>query len=139
MSDRELESFKKNMVTLFTIFKNKPNLLVKYILKYDIISDDIKEVIINNKELNKRSKEMELNEEDDLDLPYFSNVKDMKKYYDSIFKTKEDLDDINYPMLNEPKKETLLKDLKEAIKNEDYEKCAKIRDYCIKKDIIIKL
>lgn len=139
MSDKELEMFKKNMVTLLTIFKDKPNLLVRYILEYDIMSDDDKEFIINNKELSKKNKEMEMTEDDKLDTPYFSNFKEMKKYYDSIFKTKEELYDIKYPNLNEPKKDILLKDLKEAIKEEDYEKCVRIRDYCIKKDIILNL
>lgn len=139
MDEKELEAFKKNMVTLLMIFKDKPNLLVKYILEYDIISSETQRLIIANKELSKRSKEMEMDEYESLDIPYFKNFKEMKKYYDNIFETKQDSLTINYPNLEEPKKETLLRDLKEAIQNEDYEKCSKIRDYCIKKDIILNL
>jgi hypothetical protein len=137
MNEKELEAFKKNMVTLLTIFKDKPNLLVKYILEYDFISPEIHKFIIDNKELKKKGEEME--KEDSLDIPYFKNINEMKKYYDKIFKTNTKSITINYPSLEEPKKDILLRDLQEAILEEDYEKCARIRDYCMKKDIILNL
>jgi|VirMetMinimDraft_7_1064189.scaffolds.fasta_scaffold10411_3 hypothetical protein len=139
MSEKELEAFKKNMVTLLKIFKDKPNLLVKYILEYDIMSSETQRLIISNKELSKRSKEMEDDEDENLDIPYFNNFKEMKKYYDNIFETNQDSITINYPSLEEPKRDTLLRELKEAIEEEDYEKCVKIRDYCMKRDIILNL
>ena len=139
MNEKELEAFKKNMVTLLMIFKDKPNLLVKYILEYDIMSPETQKFIIDNKELKKRSKEIEEDEDENLEIPYFNNFNEMKKYYDKIFKTNQDSISINYPSLEEPKKATLLRDLQEAILEEDYVKCAKIRDYCLKKDIILNL
>ena len=138
-NDKDLEILKKNMVTLFTIFKDKPNLLVKYILEYDIIAPDVQKFIVDNKELKVMREKMENDENDKLETPYFRNIPEMKKYYDNIFQTNPDFDSINYPNDNEPKQETLLKDMKEAILSENYEKCTKIRDYCLKNDIVLKI
>jgi hypothetical protein len=144
MNDKELNTLKKHMVTLLTIFKDKPNILVKYILEYDILPDNIKHNIIENKELKNRSEELELDDDDNLETPYFSNIKEMINYYHNFFKSDniysesdsyDEFSKITFPYQEEPKRDSLLKDLESAIENEDYEKCAKIRDYCIKKNI----
>lgn len=137
MTDKDLNQLKMNLVALFTIFKDKPNLLVKYILEYDIIPSNIKKNIINNEELCKKSEELEVSEDDVIEQPFFTDIKNMLKYYDVFFKTTDDLD--NIININQNQKEALLQELKEAIKNEDFEKCAKIRDFCNKKKIVLNL
>ena len=129
--NRKSKILKKNLIAFLTIFDGKPNMLAEYLMEYDIITEKIANMLINNKELSKKSKELKDNGE--IEKPYFSNIEEMKEFYNSFFKTERVFDPIN-----NPSQASLLEEIKKAITNEDYEMASKIRDYCKINNINIK-
>lgn len=131
------DMLKRNLVTLFTLFQNKPNILTKYIIDNELLSTNMENFIIENDELTKKSKEIE--ENDEIKIPYFTNFKEMMSFYDKFFETNSILEHINYPSNENISLESLNRDLLEALSVENYEKCARIRDYCLKKGINLNI
>ena len=134
MSNKKKKILKANLITFFTIFDGKPNMLVEYLLEYDILNNDLINFIINNKELIIMSKELKENGE--IEKPYFTSIEEIQNFYIKFFIKGEDY--IHPLLTEETKKEALISEFKKAIANEDYETCAKIRDYCILNKINIK-
>ncbi len=131
------DKLRRNLVTLFTIFRSKPNILTKYIIDNDLLSTNMKKFIIDNDELTNKSKEIE--ENDDITIPYFTNFKEMQSFYNKFFETNVISEPINYPSSEDVSIENLTRELLEALSIEDYEKCTKIRDFCIKKGIDLNI
>ncbi len=127
MSPRKNKILKKNLITFLTIFDGKPNILAEYLLEYDILDDKLIALLINNKELTKKSKE--LKEKGEIEKPYFTSIEQMQEFYNKFFILEKDK--TLHPLLGaETKQESFILELKKAILNEEYELAAKIRDYC---------
>jgi hypothetical protein len=126
---------KKNLITFLTIFDGKPNILAEYLLQYDILDEKTIKLLINNKELSKKSKE--LKEKGEIEKPYFSSIEEMQEFYNKFFTV--DKDKALHPLLGaETQEEALILELKKAIEKEDYELAVKIRDYCLINGIDLK-
>ena len=133
--NRRDKIIKKNLITFLTIFDGKPNILADYLIEYNILNEKLISLLISNKELNKKSKE--LKDKGEIEKPYFSTIEEMQEFYNSFFLIEKQK--IVYPISGiEPNQETLIKEIKDAITKEDYEMASKIRDYCITKNIDIK-
>jgi hypothetical protein len=135
MSSKKNKILKKNLITFLTIFDGKPNILAEYLLQYDILDEKVIKLLINNKELSKKSKE--LKEKGEIEKPYFSSIEEMQEFYNKFFTV--DHDKIIHPLLGaETQEEALIMEIKKAIEKEDYELAAKIRDYCMLNGIDLK-
>jgi hypothetical protein len=134
MGSKKNKLFKKNLITLLSIFDGKPNILAEYLIQFDVLSDKQIEHITNNKELSKKSKEIK--ESGEISKPYFSSLEDMQNFYNKFFiKDKENI----HPILGSAsKEEAIFLELKKALENENFETAAKIRDYCEKNNIDLK-
>ncbi len=132
MRSKKNKILKKNLITFLTIFDGKPNILAEYLLQYDILDENIIKLLINNKELSKKSKE--LKEKGEIEKPYFTSIEEMQEFYNKFFTI--DKDKIIHPLLGaETQEKAFILELKKAIEKEDYELAVKIRDYCILNDI----
>ena len=60
----------------------------------------------------------------------------MDNFYNKFCQSNDESKSINYPSMKSMDADSLWRELQEAISIEDYEKCSKIRDYCLKKGII---
>ncbi len=132
MNAKRNKILKRNLITLLKIFDGKPNLLAQYLLDYDVLGDNVKSKIMNNKELAKRSKELKDNGE--VIMPNFTNLEEMNLFFDRFFESTATYLPV---LVSDAKIETLLAEIKTALKREDYEKAAKLRDYCATKGIDI--
>lgn len=136
MSNKKRKLLKNNLITFLTLFDGKPNMLVEYLMEYDILDDKLISLLINNKELLEKSKE--LKEKGELEKPYFTSIEEIQAYYSKFFVY--DNQNILHPLLGSAsKQEALILEIKKAIQNEDYETCAKIRDYCKKNKIELNI
>ncbi len=131
---RSKKNLKRNLITFLTIFDGKPNILAEYLLEYDLLDDNIIKLLLNNKELNNKSKE--LKDKGEIEKPYFTSLEEMQKFYNQFFiSEKKQL----YPLLGaETQEESIILQLKNAILSEDYNLAAQLRDYCQKNNIDIK-
>jgi hypothetical protein len=129
MKDDNEEKLKKHLVALLHLFKDKPNLLVNYVLQYGSFKKDFKDRIINNTKLEEIYDSIRENRE--IEKPYFVNLDEMHKYYDEAFRKYSERVR-PHPVLNAATdKEALTLQLENAVAAEDYERAAKIRDYMI--------
>jgi hypothetical protein len=58
MKPNKNKLLKKNLITFLTVFDGNPNILAEYLLQYDVLDSKIINLLLNNKELNKKSKEL---------------------------------------------------------------------------------
>lgn len=121
----------QNLITLLTLFKDKPNLLAEYLMEFDALSDNFMDNISNNKELSKMWEELDSSGE--IEVPFFFNIEMMDRYYRNLFKS-----DKKFKQMKNKKEEELIIELKKALLDEDYEKASKIRDYFLIKNINIQ-
>jgi hypothetical protein len=120
------DNLKRNMVALFKLFENKPNLLSKYLLSFDILTEKTKRFINNNDNLKELADEIE--KKGEFEKPFFSNIDEMYEFYDKFFKNNGKIDKKNKEF-----KSSLDTELQRAIENEDYETAAKIKKILDKK------
>lgn len=113
----------KNLITLLNIFKNRPYHLYKFLLENNALNNEFLEKICKNEKLS------------DIDLvkmseesKYFSNISEMKKYYNSFV---EDLDTLKSKKSSKDLEIEINKMLDESILSENYEESTRIRDYMI--------
>lgn len=121
---------KKNLITLLKVFENKPNLLAQYLLEYDILDDKMKKLLLDNKELFNLSKE--LDDSMEIKIPYFNTIEEIEFFYSKFF------NNINGTLSKESSEEIFNQQLKTYLINEEYEKAAKLRDYCMKNNIFLR-
>lgn len=134
MSSRKNKILKKNLITFLTIFDGRPNILAEYLLEYDVLDEKTISLLINNKELSKKSKE--LKEKGEIEKPYFTSIEQMQDFYSKFFMWDKDK---TFPLLGAAThEESIALEMKKAITNENYELAAKIRDYCKVNDIDLK-
>ncbi len=134
MSSKKNKIFKKNLITLLSIFDGKPNILAEYLIQFDVLSDKQIEHIINNKELSKKSKDIK--ESGEINKPYFSSLEEMQNFYNKFFITEKEK---KHPILGSAsKEEAIVLEMRKALESENFEAAAKIRDYCEKNNIDIK-
>lgn len=116
-----------NLIILLKLFKNKPYQLAKYMLENDAFKDIFLEKIINSKKINEISDKIKGHDVIE-EKTHFNNVTEMKRYQQDLlqplaFKGKED----NFENLQKKLNFQLI----EALKKEDYESAARIRDYML--------
>ena len=114
------DQLKYSLNKLFIMFKDKPNILIDYFIKYDALKEEFVNKIINSSKLNNTKEE---------EKPFFKNIEDVKSYYSTPFEENE-----NILENKESEEDILKKQLNTALEEEDYEKAAKIRDYIKKID-----
>lgn len=120
----------QNLIALLTLFKDKPNILADFLFEYKAFNIDFNDILSNNKALQKIW--MELDETNEIEIPYFMNLESMDKYYRNFFKK-----DKTFISLKNKKDDILIEELKQAIKNEDFETATKIRDILVSKKVDI--
>lgn len=125
----EDDKLKVNLVALLHFFKDKPNLLVNFLLEYEALKKDFKDRISSNDKLDKIYESYYNKEE--IDEPYFKDVEDMQEFYKQLFEKRKKKNQNHVLITSTNSKEVLNKQLEEAVEIEDYEKAAKIRDYMI--------
>ena len=104
--NRRDKIIKKNLITFLTIFDGKPNILADYLIEYNILNEKLISLLISNKELNKKSKE--LKDKGEIEKPYFSTIEEMQEFYNSFFLIEKQK--IVYPISGiEPNQDTLIK------------------------------
>lgn len=134
MSPRKNKRLKQNLITFLSIFDGRPNILAEYLLEYDILDDKIIALLLNNKELGEKSKE--LKEKGEIEKPYFTSIEEMQEFYNKFFAYDKER---SFPLLGAAtQEEAIILEIKKAIENEDYELAAKIRDFCKNNNIDIK-
>jgi hypothetical protein len=135
MKPNKNKLLKKNLITFLTVFDGNPNILAEYLLQYDVLDSKIINLLLNNKELNKKSKE--LKDKGEIEKPYFSSIKEIQEYYNKFFIVEKEK--IIHPLLEvETKEQSLMLEMKKALEKEDYELAIKIRNYCIENNLDIK-
>lgn len=108
-----MDILKNNLLAFFELFKDKPNLMVEYILENDILTDKTKKFFIGNDQLRNFTK--------DDKKPFFRNFDELKDYYDKFFINNGKI--VNRVNINSIFNIEILKEeLREAIKIEDYER-----------------
>jgi hypothetical protein len=140
MDSNRDEILKNHLYTIFFIFKDKYHILVKNLIEQKALSDDFKDRVITNETLKNIFNS--LREKGDFDIPYFKTITDLENYFKTMFTDYTPMDD-NIEMDFDSthfyekyktnrlleSKDTLLKQLQEAIDKEEYEKAAFLRDY----------
>lgn len=129
MNDKEKELYKKHLVALLYVFKDKPNILANYILDHESLKKRFVDKIKESDKLARISESLDNNE---YVKPFFINLEEMQKYFNSLFGAdeKENTKKQVNPILGASStKEALFNQLKNAIDEEDYEKASKLRDY----------
>ena len=127
--DEKDDIFKANLIALFYQFRDRPHLLANYFIQHDALKDLFMERIAGNTKLASIYEEMKNNQ--DVQKPYFHNLEEMQKYYNSLFEHEgRSKNNLVHPVLGaSTQEEALRKQLAEALLKEDYEKAAKLRDY----------
>lgn len=131
-----------NLIIILKLFKDKPQYLIKFLLENNAFTEDFLTSVFNSTELNRlrtfnEKEENESNSDMFLKLPQFRNISDMNKYFKNIIKEDEDFDEENiYENLNKELEKTLIDQLRTALKQENYEAAASLRDRM--KDLNIK-
>lgn len=126
MKEIDSDILKDKLKILLKIFESKPNLLAQYLVEYNILSEDFLSKLDKNKNIENQLNFY--NQNNNIEKPLFSNLEEMQEYYNSLFE--ENKDDIKHPVLGvSTRTEMLIKQLKDAIKSENYDKAAKLRDY----------
>ncbi len=130
MSEEEKEIFKKHLVAMLQVFKDKPNLLANYMIEYGPLKKRFVNKIINSDALNRISQSIK---EEEYVKPFFINLEEMQKYYNSLFEVEGETvkRQVNPILGSSTTKEALFKQLNKALEVEDYSKAAKLRDYII--------
>ena len=122
----EDDILRRHLAALLYQFRDRPFLLAQYFITHEAISDNFKNSVVNNNKLSKLSDDMKNNIESE--IPYFHNLEEMQKYYNSMFESKK-VKSIHPILGASTKEEALRKQLNDALNNEDYELAVKIRDY----------
>ena len=104
------DKFKEKLITLLTLFKNRPNHLAKYLIDNSAF----------NKPFVNRVLKSKLDVDDDV---YIDNIARMDDVYNSI------LDDMKLSKTDDEIETDLNLKMIELINNEKYEEAAKLRDY----------
>lgn len=123
------DDINKKFVTLFKLFKNRPYHLAKYLLENNAFSKQFLNKITKSTKLTEITSQDEINKY----LSYnFKDIHQMEDFYNSL------LDEIKDITMNKSKSEIskeLNEKLDEYIKEENFEKAAKLRDYMQKNSI----
>lgn len=109
-------NYEDKIIELFKLFKNKPYLLAKFLIKNEAFSDSFINKIIHNMEIS-----------DVGDEKVFKSIKELEKFYDSLIS--EDIENDN------ELEKSLNNKLNEFINEENYEQAAYIRDIMKEKNI----
>ncbi len=124
MNIEEDEEFKKNLINLLKLFKDRPYHLAKYLITNSAF---------NNSFYNKILKSDKLNSLKDQPTTYFYDITEMEDFFNSF------IDDIEEIKTNKKNIEKITKEVNEKmsylIENEKFEDAAKLRDYMIKNRI----
>lgn len=128
MEDNEQDAiFKAHLTALFYQFKDRPHLLANYFIQHDALKEIFKDRIIDNNRLKNIFENMKNNQE--AEKPYFKDLEEMQTFYNGLFEKNAHESKV-HPVLGASTKEEALKiQLENALKSEDYEKAAKLRDY----------
>ena len=127
MGSNEFDDFEKNLVCFLRLYQNRYHHLSKYLIENNCLSQEFIENIKSSKKLSDLSQKYELQE-----LPniYFSNFKEMNKFFDNL-STNYNFEGADTEKISEQ----LNSKLEELLKNERYEEAIKIRDYMIQNNI----
>jgi hypothetical protein len=127
-----MNDLQRKLAALFHMFRDKPHMLADYFEKYDALNDNFMSMILNSESLDKIADKMENDE--DIEKPYFTNIEDMQIYYNSLFEADRTTKRTNiHPVLGaSTNEEALRKQLADAVEADDFEKAVKIRDYMLK-------
>lgn len=129
MSDNIYE----NLVTLLKLFKDKPQYLVKFLLENNAFTEEFLKKVFDSTELKRINtlKDSDVSEKDIFSqLPHFKDITSMNNYFSSIIngKNKPAKSENIYDLINKNLREKIIKDLDDAIENENYLLAASIRD-----------
>lgn len=131
------EEIAEKLKIFFKIFEKKPNLLVKFIVNYDVIDTSFLEQLSKNVEIEKQLHFYNKNKK--LDIKFFKDLVHMQEYYNSLFKDESNQEEQKHPILGfRTRSEMLVNQLKTAIVEENFEKAANLRDYIKSLDINIE-
>ena len=120
------DDLKKRLVALLALFRDKPNILVNYLLHFDALKKDFKERIKTNPFLKDISGE--LSEQKDIVRPYFTSFPQMQDFYNQAFIRAKDTKSTNVlAVANEP--DVLRLQLRSAVEDEDFARAARIKKY----------
>lgn len=118
--------FEHNLSLLLKLFKNRPNHLARFLINNNCLTEEFKDMVLNNYELNELDSE-EVEYEID-----FSDYDEMNSYYDKYIST-----DISNKTIDTDLHRQLNIRLLSLISEEKFEDAAKLRDYMKKKNIKI--
>lgn len=117
---------RRQLVALLVLFRDKPNILVNYLLHYDALKKDFKERVKTNAFLHDISAEFQENHA--VAPPIFLNLADMQKYYNQAFQRVRETKNPSVLGISS-EQEVLLVQLHAAVYAEDYERAARIKKY----------
>lgn len=113
----------KNLITLFSIFNNRPNHLIQFLLENGALKVNFLKHVRNSSKLS----QVDINDSEYMNFKTFDEMND---YYNDLIKSDMDKGTLekesNYKLFN-------------LIEEEKYEEAAKLRDYMIKNKIKFKL
>lgn len=117
---------KRQLVALLVLFRDKPNILVNYLLHYDALKKDFKERIKTNAFLHDISSEFQ--EQHHVAAPIFLSLAEMQKYYNQAFQRARETKSPSVLGIS-TEQEVLLVQLHAAVSAEDYDRAARIKKY----------
>lgn len=118
------------LVKILATFSSKPYILAKMLVEMDLLSSEMKNMLLNNKNLDTI-------EPDDVDKYKFNNINDMNNYYLNIITGKyklsnnDEIEDIESITKEYNRRLSLL------VNEEKYEEAAKLKKYMDKHSIKI--
>lgn len=102
----------KQLVKFLSLFENKNHYLAKFLLDNNLLNQHFLSKLENVKHIQ---------------LPYFKNINEMDDFFEELLSNNESTGEENVQKTN--------KKLDNLVKNEEYEKAIKLRDYMIRKNI----
>ena len=116
----------QHLITLFHIFNGMPELLAQKMLQFNCFNPEFLKKVSYNKFLDEYTKDPDLI----MNKPYFTNLKDVHKFYDKFFMEFVEAEPKRLPPSTNPK--TILQtQLRNAVELEKYELAAQIRNYMV--------
>ena len=127
MDNKKFSNFEKNLISFLRLFQNRPLHLAKYLIEKNCLSSDFIENVSQSKKLDDLTEKYEYSE---IPTIYFSNFKEMLKFFENI-SNQYNLEDIT----SEKVQKELNDKLDHLIKTEQFEEAIKIRDFMIQNNL----
>lgn len=127
------EELYRSLVILLKMFKNRPYHLAKYLVENSALTESFIKKLKTSEKLKEFNEDEKSSEQKLLPVPvYFVDISQMENFYNSFV---DDIEQLSKEKGIEEVTIELNKKLDELIKQEKYERAARVRDYMTRNNI----